>query len=48
MFLPVIDVDLPVLESIQLGKESIDGNDTNLKCSLTMRSTYLQIENDCM
>ena len=34
----MIVIDLPSLQSIQLGHAAIDGNDTDFKCSLGMRS----------
>ena len=34
----MIDVDLPSLQSIQLGERALNGNRDDESCSLTMRS----------
>ena len=34
----MIVIDLPKLQSIELGHAAIDGDDSNLTCSLRMRS----------
>ena len=34
----MIDVDLPSLQSIQLGEYALDGRENDDSCSLTMRS----------
>ena len=42
----MIDIDLPSLQSIQLGHSAIDGNDKDLSCSLVMRSINGMNRND--
>ena len=42
----MIDVDLPSLQSIQLGYRALLGNPWNDSCSLTMRSNNEVILND--
>ena len=42
----MIDVDLPSLQSIQLGAEAIDGNDGDISCSLVMQSINGMNRND--
>ena len=42
----MINVDLPSLQSIQLGHAAIDGNDKDLLCSLVMRSINGMNRND--
>ena len=34
----MIDVDLPSLQSVQLGQEALEGRNWNDSCSLVMRS----------
>ena len=42
----IIDVDLPSLQSIQLGNEALRGRDNDESCSLAMRSINIMIRND--
>ena len=42
----MIDVDLPSLQSIQLGWGALQGRINNESCSLTMRSIIELIRND--
>ena len=42
----MIDVDLPSLQSIQLGREAVCGRDIDESCSLIMRSMNETIRTD--
>ena len=42
----MIAIDLPSLQSIQLGEWALYGRDEDDSCSLTMRSTNEMIGND--
>ena len=42
----LIDVDLPSLQSIQLGEHTLEGNWFNDSCSLTLRSNNEMIGYD--
>ena len=42
----MIVIDLPSLQSIQLGKCTLEGRDDDASCSLVMRSNNEMIEND--
>ena len=44
----MIDIDLPSLQSIQLGECAICGRDEDESCSLTMRSNREMIRNDLL
>ena len=44
----MIDLDLPSLQSIQLGGYALNGSYNDDSCSLTMRSTNEMICNDGM
>ena len=44
----MIVIDLPSLQSITLGLNSLNGKDDDLSCSLIMRSTNEMIGNDGM
>ena len=42
----MIVIDLPSLQSITLGNCALEGTDSDLSCSLTMRSNNEMIENE--
>ena len=42
----MIAIDLPSLQSIQLGKGALNGNRYDSSCSLIMRSTNEMIRNE--
>ena len=44
----MIDVDLPSLQSIQLGDSALHGRDDDDSCSLTLRSNNELYENDLL
>ena len=43
----MIDLDLPKLQSITLGWNSLYGSEDDESCSLVMRSNNKMIRNDC-
>ena len=44
----MIDVDLPSLQSIELGESALEGKIGHESCSLTMRSIIDMIRNDLL